>query len=88
MIDEFYNDQPPLLFIDALRAPLHTKRPEGFGARQKKAGETDANGIYIDTAFSDPEGLLDTAYADFKLFCNIYGISGNRFPIKIEYAFR
>ena len=86
MIDEFYYKQPPLQFIDALRAPVHQKAPSGFGKRAKDNGEVDARGMYIDAAFPDKNRLLETAYEDFSRFSDIYGISGNSYAVRTEYG--
>ena len=83
-IDEFFYKQPPLKFVDKLRAPLHTAKPSGFGTREADADEYCAYGAYIDSHFPDEENLLETAYDDFKNFSEIYEVCGDKYPIVIE----
>ncbi len=83
-IDPFFDKQPPLSFVEDLKKPLHVSKPEYYGKREIEAGEIDAHGIYIDTLYpDDPDGLLETVYTDLKLFFDIYGIGGDKYPIKI-----
>ena len=80
----FYEEQPPLSFIDELKAPIHICAPEGFGREEVKKGEVLAMGAYIVDSFNDGEGLLETAFDDFARFLNIYKIGGSSFPIHIK----
>lgn len=83
-IDPFFDKQPPLSFVEDLKKPLHSSRPEYYGIRKKDEGEVDAHGIYIDTYYpDDPDNLLETVYNDLELFFNVYGIGGDKYPIKI-----
>ena len=83
-IDSFFEKQPPISFVDSLREPVHMTPPVGFGSGVKKCGEVSADGMYIAEKFPDDGGLLDTAYADFKLFLEICKISGDAFPIYVR----
>ena len=80
----FYEEQPPLSFIDELKAPIHICAPEGFGREEVKKGEVLAKGAYIVDSFNDGEGLLETAFDDFTRFLNIYKIGCSSFPIHIK----
>ncbi len=82
--EKFYEKQPPLLFIDELKAPLHTKVPEWFKREKADCGEVVAKSAYIINEFTDDEGLLETAFEDFNLFLEVYKINGNEFPIYIK----
>nr|MBQ4318276.1 hypothetical protein [Clostridia bacterium] len=83
-LDPFFDKQPPLSFIEDLKKPLHAFAPEYYGKREKDDNEIDAHGLYLDTLYpDDPDGLLETVYADIKLFFDIYGIAGDKYPVKI-----
>ena len=47
-VDPYYYEQPPLEFIEDLKAPYYRTRPENYNARAAAAGEATANGIFID----------------------------------------
>lgn len=83
-IDPFYYDQPPLEFVDELKRPLYEKKPVGFGKRKIKDGEAMVSGIFLDAGDFSENELLYTAYADFARFADIYEISGNSYPVRIE----
>lgn len=82
-IDPFFDRQPPLRFIDELKSPVHTEKPDFWNRKEARKGEVEAKGIYIRTPFPDEGGLLDTAYADFANFSEIYGIAGSEYPVDI-----
>lgn len=81
--DEFFNRQPQRGFVDLLKEPVHTYCPPSFGKRSIEKGEVDASGMYLCGDFPDPEGVLETAYADFNLFLNVYKIGGDRYPVRL-----
>lgn len=83
-IDPFLEKQPPLSFVDELCKPLHSRKPDWFQKRQPTADEVSAEGVFILSEFPDEEGLLTTAIDDFALFSRVYGIDGNRFPIRLK----
>lgn len=83
-IDPFFEKQPPLSFVDQLKKPLHTVCPKYYGKSCLETGEVDAHGLYLASQYpDDPEGLLETVYTDIKEFFRVYGIGGDRYPIKI-----
>ena len=82
--DEFFDKQPPLSFVEYLKAPVHTARPARFSRTAAEEGEVSVRGIYLDHRFPDPEGLLDTVTADFSLFVSLCGIGGGRFPVRLQ----
>ncbi len=87
IIDEFFSDQPELLFIKDLTKPYHEAPTELFGKREIEEGEVSVDGLYLKKDFPDEKGLLDTAYEDFEVFTDLYKIDGKRFPVitkKIE----
>ena len=81
--DEFFDKQPPLTFVEYLKAPVHAQRPARFARTEAEEGEISVRGLYLDHRFPDPEGLLDTATADFGLFVSVCGIGGGRYPVRI-----
>lgn len=85
-IDPFFYKQPPLKFVEELKSPLHTQKPDWFGRMLPEAGEICAFGACLKNNFPDEEGLLETATADFREFLNVYGIAGDRYPIILERA--
>jgi hypothetical protein len=84
LFDPFSKNQPPLGFLDDLKKPYHTERPYGFNERCVEEGELQFNCLNIIADFPDPEGLLDTAYADLRLFMRISDIaeSENGIPLR------
>ncbi len=82
--DEFFEKQPPLSFVEYLKAPVHEKRPARFERTLPEEGEVSVRGLYLDHRFPDPEGLLDTMTADFSLFISVCGIGGGRYPIRLR----
>ena len=82
--DEFFDRQPPLAFVEYLKAPVHTKRPARFGRTAAEEGEVSVRGLYLDQRFPDPEGLLDTVIADFSRFVSLCGIGGGSYPIHLQ----
>lgn len=86
ILNEFYENQPPLLFVDELKKPVHTEKPEWFGRKKAEDGEISVSGIYIKKDFPFDKDILETATEDFERFAEIYEIAGNKYPICIEYA--
>ncbi len=85
-IDRFFNEQPPLKFIDELRSPLFTKKPKDFGKRKMKSGEISAMGCYLDFDFPDEKGYLETSVSDFEGFIGLFEIGGADYKIKVRYG--
>jgi len=84
--DYFFDKQPPKLFIESLKSPIHTAPPPVWNVRQSREGEVNADYCYIDrTSFPDPEHLLDTAYGDFEAFADTHNIEGGKYPIRPVY---
>ena len=82
--DEFFNRQPEREFIKTLKEPVHTYCPPSFGKGDLEPGEVDARGMFVTGDFPDPEGVLETAYADFSLFLEVYKIAGDRYPVRLS----
>lgn len=82
-LDPFFNDQPPLEFVEELKKPFYQKKPDNFGKREKADGEYDCSGVYLDFEFPDECGYLETAIFDFERFAKLYEIAGERYPVKI-----
>ncbi|MBE6700354.1 MAG: hypothetical protein E7582_00485 [Ruminococcaceae bacterium] len=84
-LDEFFENQPPMEFIDELKSPVHKTAPLNFGSRkEKRDDEVDASGIYIKEYFPDPKGVLETVWADFSNFLKLCESKGERYPIIIK----
>lgn len=83
---EFYKEQPSLLFIEELKSPLHKEKPTWFKREKANCNEVSVKGIYIENNFNDPENLLETAVCDFKLFSDVFEISGEKYPLVLEYC--
>lgn len=83
-IDPYFYKQPPFLFIEELKKPVHTEKPSWFQSRQPAADEVSAAGAYLADGFPDPEGVLETAREDFTRFLRIYQMDGTRFPIRLK----
>ena len=81
--DPFFFRQPEKAFVEELKKPLHAQKPLSFGSRQQESHEVSLEGLYLDIAFPDPEGLLDTAYADFRQFSALCEMTGSRYPLRI-----
>lgn len=81
--DEFFHRQPEREFIKSLKEPVHAYCPPSFGKSDIEPGEVDARGLFLTGDFPDPEGVLETAYADFSLFLEVYKIAGDRYPVRL-----
>ena len=82
-IDPFFDKQPPLSFLDELKAPYHIEKPAGFGIRDTAADEICVCNCFLDCRFPDPNGVLETIETDFNRFLSICGIAGSSYPIRI-----
>jgi len=83
--DPYFDKQPPMSFIEKLKQPLFSEKPEYYGKRTVESGEVDARGMYLHTLYpDDPEDLLKTSYDDIKTFLKVYEIDGDRYPIIIR----
>ena len=67
-VDLFLDKQPEKLFTTTLCAPVHDKKPVGFGLRKATGKEIIFNKVKLYFDFPDENNLLDYAYADFKEF--------------------
>lgn len=85
-IDPYFYDQPPLLFVDELKKPLHVQKPAWFTERVPEADEISITGAYLVDEFPDPERLIETAIADFNTFLQVYEMAGERYPVYLKYG--
>ena len=85
-IDPFFYKQPPLGFVEELRSPLHTQKPDWFGSVTPSADEVCAKGVFLKNEFPDAQGLLDTMLTDFDRFLAVYAIAGKSYPIHLVKA--
>ncbi len=72
--DPFFKKQPERGFIKDLTAPVHTDIPKSWNDRLPSSGELALKRVRLDISFPDAEGLLETAYADFRVFMSLAGI--------------
>lgn len=82
-IDPYFYKQPPMLFVEELRKPIHMQKPKWFGRTKIKEGEVYIGGAYIANRFPDEEKLLETSVEDFQLFLQIFAVEGNQYPIQL-----
>ncbi|MBE6931601.1 MAG: hypothetical protein E7463_15135 [Ruminococcaceae bacterium] len=81
-IDPFFDNQPPLSFVEDLKKPMHICRPARWNVRPAAGSEVFVPSIRLEKDFPDPDGLLDTMYDDFSLFLKVYGHDGGTYPIR------
>ena len=86
--DPFFKKQPPQSFLEDLLRPVHHETPAVWNARKATADEVMLSRIAINVTFPDPDGLLETAYADFRLFMSFAGITEDAagIPLVIEHG--
>lgn len=82
--DRFFDEQPPIEFVEELRRPVHEMAPENFGRGVPGDGEVSVTGLYIKEYFPTDGELLATAYADFERFAEVTKIGGREYPILIK----
>ncbi len=73
--DPFFKKQPEKAFIKDLTAPVHADIPSFWNKRNTEDGEIMLDKIRFEIKFPDAERLLETAYADFRSFIALAGIS-------------
>ena len=77
--DLFLHRQPSMDFLSELTKPLHTETPPIWNRRKPRCidGEKEIfiQEIQVENRFSDPEGLLETAFEDFDRFLSAAGIT-------------
>ncbi len=83
-VDPFFENQPPIEFIESLKLPVHVSPPPNFKLGNPEGEEISALGAYFAEKFPSDEGLLDTAYDDFEKFLTVTGICGNNYPIYLK----
>lgn len=86
--DPFYKNQPELGFLEDLLRPVHHETPHAFNRRPVGEGEVSLASVSLDFKFDDPEGLLQTAYADFRLFMRFAGMTESEggLPLVVEHG--
>lgn len=86
--DPFLKKQPPQSFLEDLLRPVHHETPAVWNARAKKTDEVALPCIALSLTFPDPDGLLETAYADFRLFMSFAGIGedASGIPFAVEHG--
>lgn len=69
--DPFETKQPPMEFGEYLWGPMHEKKPPVWNMREAAENEVYISKAQIKADFPDGEGLLETAYEDFKEFLSV-----------------
>lgn len=82
--DPFFHRQPPQTFVEILKSPVHEKRPPNFGMGSARDGELLVKGVYLESNFPDPQGLLETVTVDFNKFLSVYGIGGKQYRVRTQ----
>ena len=82
-IDPYFDQQPPLLFVEELKRPVHIQKPEWFGRTKLQDDEVYVGGAYLVNEFFDEEKLLETAIDDVNRFFTVYCIGGERYPVRL-----
>lgn len=85
-MNDLLRDQPEMKFVEELKRPVHEVKTKGFGKRACAVDEIDVSGMYLDVRFAIQPELLETAYADFRRFLEVYGIGGERYPVTVVYG--
>ncbi len=85
--DPFKDQQPPMAFMDDLLRPVHHETPARWNQRAAEAGELFLPAVRLNLSFPDPEGLLETAYADFRAFMTFSAIAESEtgIPVSVVY---
>ncbi|MBQ2876554.1 MAG: hypothetical protein IJE25_06055 [Clostridia bacterium] len=73
-VDPFHKKYPAPSFREELASPYHKEKPPHFGSRPRKDFEISLEAVNIRADFPDPDGLLDSAYADLASFFRVYGV--------------
>lgn len=81
---ELFKNQPSADFIEELKKPVHEKKNDGFGKGTKENDEVATSGMWLNISFPDPDGLLESAYADFRQFLKVYEIDGNSYSVTVQ----
>ncbi|MBE5782656.1 MAG: hypothetical protein E7329_04980 [Clostridiales bacterium] len=81
-IDPFFYRQPEKAFLQELTKPVHLHMPSFFGLRPVRKGEARAQGLYLQGAFPEDQGLLDTVYQDFARFLQVHKMQGSSYPVR------
>ena len=83
-VDPFFFRQPPLSFVEELKKPVHEEKSSFFTRTEAREGEISVSGMVLCPDFPDPQGLLETAYADFRRFLAVFEIAGDRYPVTVR----
>ena len=76
-IDEFFNKQPDIGFIDLLNQPMHECAPKNFCRTVGEAGEVSARGAYIAECYPDWRDIIRTATDDLETFLKVPRVHGD-----------
>lgn len=73
--DKFINRQPDMDFVSELLRPVHADAPFAYTVRKAEENEVFVPSLFLSPEFPDPEGLLETAYSDFREFMRAANIA-------------
>lgn len=74
--DVFFKKQPDIAFLSDLTRPVHEQAPARFNTRRPQKDELFLKAISFLPEFPDPDGLLVTAYRDFRDFMRVTVLDG------------
>ena len=86
-IDAFFDKQPDIKFVELLSRPMHSCAPKNFGRTVADAGEISASGAYIAECYPKWSEIIGTAIDDYEIFLKTANIYGDKFPIRILFAY-
>ncbi len=85
-IDEFFEKQPEVKFVDWLNSPLHECAPKSFGRSTAEPTEVSVKGAYIAECVKEWRDVILTAIDDFEKFLRSADVFGSVYPIKTVYS--
>ena len=85
-IDEFFDKQPDIKFVNMLSSPLHEHAPKRFGRTVTENGEISARGSYIAECHPEWSDIIRTAIDDYESFLRVSDIYGDKYPIRIRFS--
>ncbi len=82
--DEFLDKLPEISFAKKLSEPVHKETPARWNEKPPRKGEIFVKKLCFGTLFNDPDGVLETAWADFREFMKIAKIEEAPDGIKLS----
>lgn len=83
VIDPYFENQPPLKFIDDLKKEYHTTKPLNFGKRACENDEVCIAGLYLKQEFVDDKIDIGVIREDFNKFISLCSIDGDKYCVRL-----